>query len=37
MHGLLHKDTHFIAKDPVKLNNEINTGLINLDIILYRS
>ena len=29
MHGSLLKDTHFVAKEPQKLNNAINTCLIN--------
>ena len=35
MHGLLFKDTNLVAKDPLKLNNAINTCLINLNITLY--
>ena len=33
MHGSLLKDIHFVAKDPLKLNNAINTCLIYLNII----
>ena len=28
-----HLKTHFVAKDPLKLNNAINSFLINLNII----
>ena len=31
MHGSLLKDTHFVAKDPLKLNNTINTCLVSLE------
>ena len=29
--------THFVAKDPLKLNDEITTCLINLNIALYHA
>ena len=35
MLGSLLKDTHLVAKDPVKVNNAINACLINLNVILY--
>ena len=35
IHGSLFKDTHFVAKDLLKLDNAINTYLINLNITLY--
>ena len=35
MHDSLFKDTYFISKDLLKLNNAKNTCLINLKIILY--
>ena len=37
MYDLLFKDTYFIAKDPLKLNDTINTCLISQNIILYYS
>ena len=37
MHGLLFKDTHFVANDSPKLNYAINTYLISLNINLYLS
>ena len=37
MHGSLLRDTDFTAKDPLKLNNVINTYLISQKIILYYS
>ena len=33
----LFKDTHFVAKDLLNVNNAINTCLINLKIILYHA
>ena len=37
MHGSLHKDIYFVAKDLLKLNKAINTCLISQNIILYYS
>lgn len=37
MHDSLSKDTHFVVKDPPKLNNAIHTCLISWNIILYYS
>ena len=37
MHGLLFKDKHCVAKDPLKFNNAINICLINLNLVLYNS
>ena len=35
IYGSLFTDRHLVAKDSLKLNNEINTCLIRLNIILY--
>ena len=35
--GSLLKDTHFVNKYLLKLDNAINTSLINLNFILYYS
>ena len=37
MHGSLLNDIHLVAKDPLKLNNLINTCLKSQDIISYYS
>ena len=34
-HDSLYNDTHLVAKDLVKLNNRINTGLISPNINIY--
>ena len=37
MYGSLFKDTYFIAKGPLKLNDAKSTCLISQNIILYYS